>query len=75
MRSFVVAALTAAGLALASTPAFAVPIAPLGKAANAVDARAPVYYYGYYHRPYGYYHHRHRHCWWRHGYRVCRGWY
>jgi len=67
MRSFVVAALTAAGLALASTSAFAAPIAPIGKAATAVDARAPAYYY--------YYHHRHRHCWWRHGYRVCRGWY
>jgi hypothetical protein len=70
MRSFVVAALAAAGLALASTSgAFAAPIAPIGKAVTAVDARAPAHYY--YYR----YHHRHRHCWWRHGHRVCRWWY
>jgi hypothetical protein len=72
MRSFIMVAFTAVGLALASTSAFAGPIAPLGKAADAIDARSNVYYYGY---RYGYYHHRHRHCWWRHGYRVCRGWY
>ncbi|HXZ47319.1 MAG TPA: hypothetical protein VEH02_11390 [Pseudolabrys sp.] len=68
MRSFILAAVAAAGLALVSmSGASAVPIAPIGQAATTVDARTPVYYYGYR------YHH-HRHCWWRHGYRVCRWW-
>ena len=73
MRSFMMAAVAATGLAFASiSGASAAPIAPIGQAAATIDARTPVYY-GYYHRR-GYYYHHHRHCWWRHGYRVCRGW-
>jgi hypothetical protein len=69
MRSFVMAALAAAGLALAATSGvFAAPIAPIGKGADAIDSRAVVHYYGYYH------HRHHRRCWWHHGYRHCRWW-
>ena len=68
MHKILMAALAAAGLALAATSgAFAAPVAPIGKAANEIDARSSVQYYRY-----GYYHHRHRHCWWRYGRRICR---
>jgi hypothetical protein len=67
MRSFVIAALAAAGLGLAATSgAFSAPIAPLGQATNVIDSREVVHYYGY-HR-----HRHHRRCWWRHGHRHCR---
>ena len=67
--SFAAAALYGGLLVLAPmTTAFAVPVAPIGKAANTIDPRSTVYYYGYHrHR---YYHHRH--CWWRYGRRYCR---
>jgi len=70
MRSFVMAALAAAGLGLAAmSGAVAAAIAPLGKAANVIDSREVVHYYGYHrHR------HHHRRCWWHHGRRHCRGW-
>src|SRR5215475_11827017 len=60
------AALCGGLLALAPmSGAFAVPVAPIGKAATENDFRSKVHY--------RYYHHRHhRHCWWRHGYRHCR---
>ena len=45
MRSYVMAALCAAGLALAASGAVAAPIAPLGKAADAVDSRSAAHYY------------------------------
>jgi hypothetical protein len=46
MRSYVLAALCAAGLALAATSgAVAAPIAPLGKAADAVNSRTEAHYY------------------------------
>jgi hypothetical protein len=85
--TFVAAAICGGLLALAPMcGAFAAPIAPIGKAANAIDSRSVVYYdgyyrrhyrhYGYYHRPYyrhyGYYHGHYRHCWWRYGRRICR---
>jgi len=61
------AALCGGLLALAPmSAAFAVPVAPIGKAASENDLRSTVHYYGYYH------HRHHRHCWWRHGYRHCR---
>jgi hypothetical protein len=44
--------------------ASAAPMGSIGKAANAIDSRTPVYYYGY--------HHHHHHCWWHHGRRICR---
>src|SRR5262249_62198769 len=71
MRSIVLAAFCVAGLALAAiSGAVAAPVTPLGKAADAVDARTTAHYYDrHYHR----YHHHHRHCWWRHGHRHC-GW-
>ena len=64
--TFVAAALCGGLLALAPVSgAFAAPVAPIGKAANAIDSRSTVHYYGYYH-------HRHyRHCWWRYGHRHC----
>src|SRR5262249_61020576 len=69
MRSYVMAALCAAGLTLAATSgAVAAPIAPVGNA-NANDARVTAHYY--YHRHYHRHHHHHRHCWWRHGHRHC----
>jgi hypothetical protein len=72
MRSYVLAALCAAGLALAATSgAVAAPIAPLGKAADAVNSRTEAHYY--YHRHRHRHYHHHRHCWWRHGHRHC-GW-
>jgi hypothetical protein len=63
--TFAAAALCGGLLALAPmSGAFAAPVAPIGKAVNAIDSRSMVYYYGY---------HRHyRHCWWRHGRRICR---
>src|SRR5262245_2660875 len=68
MRSFLMAAFTAAGLAVAAmSGVYAAPIAPIGKAAEAIDSRAVVYY-RYYHR----HRHHHRHCWWHHGHRHCR---
>jgi hypothetical protein len=71
MRSFIMAAVAAAGLTLATTSGvFAAPIAPIGKGADAIDSRAVAHYYGYgyrYHR-----HRHHRHCWWHHGHRHCR---
>ena len=80
--SFAAAALYGGLLVLAPmTTALAVPVAPIGKAANTIDPRSTVYYYGYhrhryYHRPYyrhRYYHgYHHRHCWWRYGRRYCR---
>ena len=67
MRSFLMAALAAVGLAMAATSgAYAVPIAPIGKGAEAIDSRVEVTYYRYYHR------HHHRRCWWHHGHRHCR---
>jgi hypothetical protein len=67
--TLVAAALWGGLLALAPmSGAFAAPVAPIGKAANAIDSRSPVHYYRYYH------HRHHRHCWWRHGYRHCRWW-
>jgi hypothetical protein len=64
--TFVAAALSGGLLALAPmSGAFAAPIAPIGKAANAIDFRSIVHYYGYYH-------HHYRHCWWRYGHRHCR---
>jgi hypothetical protein len=52
MRSFLMAALAAAGLAMAATSGvYAAPIAPIGKGAQAIDSRADVTYYRYYHRP------------------------
>lgn len=69
MRSFLMAALAAAGLAMAATSGvFAAPIAPIGKGAQAIDSRADVTYYRYYHR----HRHHHRRCWWHHGHRHCR---
>jgi chitodextrinase len=67
MQKFLVAALTATSLVLAATSgAVAAPVAPIGKAAGAIDARSTVQYYGYHYR------HYHRHCWWRYGRRICR---
>lgn len=43
--------------------ASAAPIGSIGKAATTLDSRSAVHYYDY---------HRHRHCWWRHGRRICR---
>ena len=58
--TFVAAAICGGLLALAPVSgAFAAPIAPIGKAANAIDPRSVVYYDGYYrrhYRHYGYYH-------------------
>ena len=65
MKLTLVAAAVCGGL-LALAPmsgASAAPAGSLGKAATAIDSRAPVHYYGY---------HRHRHCWWHHGRRICR---
>ena len=75
MRLFLMAALAAAGLALAATSGVqAAPIAPIGKGAEANDSRALAHYYGY-RRHYAYYRHRHHHrCWWHHGHRHCRWW-
>ena len=65
--TFAAAALCGGLLALAPTSgAFAAPVAPIDKAAKAINSRSTVHYYGYHHR----YHH---HCWWRHGRRFC-GW-
>jgi hypothetical protein len=48
MRSFLMAALAAAGLALAATSGvYAAPIAPIGKGAETIDSRADVTYYRY----------------------------
>jgi hypothetical protein len=67
MRSFLIAALAAAGLTMAVTSGvYAAPIAPIGKAAQAIDSRVDITYYRYYHR------HHHRRCWWHHGHRHCR---
>jgi hypothetical protein len=70
--TFAAAALCGGLLALAPmSGAFAAPVAPIGKAVNAIDSRSMVYYYGYHRHYYGY--HRHyRHCWWRYGRRICR---
>jgi hypothetical protein len=69
MRSFLMAALAALGLAMAATSgAYAAPIAPIGKGAEAIDSRTDVTYYRYYHR----HRHHHRRCWWHHGHRHCR---
>jgi hypothetical protein len=69
MRSFLMVALGAAGLALAATSGvYATPIAPIGKGAEAIDSRTDVTYYRYYHR----HRHHHRRCWWHHGHRHCR---
>ena len=75
MRLFLMAALAAAGLALAATSGVqAAPIAPIGKGAEAIESRALAHYYGY-RRHYAYYRHRHHHrCWWHHGHRHCRWW-
>ena len=58
--TFVAAAICGGLLALAPmSGAFAAPMAPIGKAANAIDPRSVVYYDGYYrrhYRHYGYYH-------------------
>src|SRR5512137_2396601 len=65
--TFAAAALCGGLLALAPVSgAFAVPVASIGKAANAIDSRSTVHYYGYYH------HRHHSHCWWRYGHRHCR---
>jgi hypothetical protein len=79
--TFAAAALCGGLLALAPmSGAFAAPVAPIGKAANAIDYRSTAYY-GYYHHRYyrhRYYHHHgyyhRRHCWWRYGHRHCRWW-
>jgi hypothetical protein len=43
MRSFLMAALAAAGLAIAATSGvYAAPIAPIGEGAQAIDSRADV---------------------------------
>jgi hypothetical protein len=48
MQKFLMAALAATGLALAAiSGAVAAPVAPIGKAADAIDARSTVHYYGY----------------------------
>ena len=75
MRLFLMAALAAAGLALAATSSVqAAPIAPIGKGAEAIDSRVLAHYYVY-RRHYAYYRHRHHHrCWWHHGHRHCRWW-
>ena len=80
--TFVAAAICGGLLALAPmSGAFAAPMAPIGKAANAIDPRSVVYYDGYYRRHYrhygfssfiSYYHRPYRHCWWRYGRRICR---
>ena len=74
--TFAAAAICGGLLALAPmSGAFAAPIAPIGKAANAIDSRSVVYYDGYYrrqYRHYGHYHGHYRHCWWRYGRRICR---
>ena len=62
MPKFLMAALAATGLALAAiSGAVAAPVAPIGKAADAIDARSTVHHYGCS------YHRHHRHCWWRYG--------
>ncbi|MGB8431177.1 MAG: hypothetical protein WCE72_15260 [Pseudolabrys sp.] len=67
MQTFLMAALAATGLALAAiSGAVAAPVAPIGKAADAIDARSTVHHYGCS------YHRHHRHCWWRYGRRICR---
>ena len=67
MQKFLMTALAAIGLALvAISGAVAAPVAPIGKAADSIDARSTVHYYGYS------YHRHHRHCWWRYGRRICR---
>ena len=75
MRLFLMAALAAAGLALAATSGVqAAPIAPIGKGPKQ-SILALAHYYGY-RRHYAYYRHRHHHrrCWWHHGHRHCRWW-
>ena len=63
MRSFLMAALTAAGLALAATSGvYAAPIAPIGKGAQAIDSRTVTTIAIV----------NHRRCWWHHGHRHCR---
>jgi hypothetical protein len=48
MRSFLIAALAAIGLAMATTSgAYAAPITPIGKGAEAIDSRTDVTYYRY----------------------------
>ena len=67
MQKFLIMVLAATGLALATASgAVAAPVAPIGKAADAIDARSTVHDYGYSD------HRHHRHCWWRNGRRICR---
>jgi hypothetical protein len=73
--TFAAAALCGGLLTLAPiSGALAVPIAPIDKAAKAIDSPSMVHYRDYYHR-HGYWrrhHWRHHHCWWRYGHRHCR---
>jgi hypothetical protein len=71
--TFAAAALYGGLLALAPmSGAFAAPVAPIDKAANAIDFRSTVHYTGYYHRHRHWRQHHWRHCWWHRGHRHCR---
>jgi hypothetical protein len=68
LRAVLVGAVLCGGVVLLApvSAAIAAPVAPVGKAATAIDVRTSVHYYGH--------HHHHHRCWWYHGHRHCRWW-